>query len=153
LASSENSQNCLNSLTPKFLQKVGAVNDPRAQTIARKIDDDNKREVSLFNQAKNNFNNGILPREMKGTYRYQENPGMFSQSYSCPTITLFTPMKIASVTGTSQGFKIMREGQGYKEFNSNSEAIGEVLPCGSYRAYPNENSRGATVSLSLEKAF
>ena len=89
---------------------------------------------------------------MKGTYRYQENPGMFSQSYSCPTITLFAPMKITGVNGTTRGFKIMREGKGYKEFNSNSDAVGTVLPCGSYRAYPNEDNRGSTVNLSLEKA-
>ena len=149
-----NTTSCLNSLSPKFIKKIEPTSDPKGQMIAKKINDDNQREVFLFNKAKKDFKKGIIPNEMNGSYKYQKKSSVFSNHFNCQTTTIFVPMKITNVSGNARGFKLMREGKVYKNFKSNSDAVGIVLPCGSYKAYPKKNSSSsAFVKLTLEKIF
>ncbi|MDX9881749.1 MAG: hypothetical protein RBS73_06755 [Prolixibacteraceae bacterium] len=142
---------CLGQLKVQFVQKTGAVNDPQARMIMMKIDDENKRELFWFNQAAENYKKGVFPREMSGTYRKQQSPGVANRSYFSETITLFEPMKITSPTGNSHGFMLMKDSREYKQFNTNQEAEGVVLPCGSYKVYPADDLPFATTKFQLVK--
>lgn len=148
---SGNPQNCLNQLQVQFIQKVGATADPQGRMIMMKLDDENKRELSWFNQAKSNYQQGVSPREMAGTYRKQQNPSVFSREYFSETVTIFEPMKIANTTGNSHGFMLMKDSREFKRFNSNQEAEGVILPCGSYKVYPTDDIPFATTKFQLIK--
>lgn len=137
--SSGKPQSCIDQMQVQFIQKTGAVNDPQGRMIMMKIDDENKRELFWFNQAADNYKRGVFPHEMSGTYRRQQNPSPLSREYYCETITLFEPMKITNPTGNSHGLKIMRGMVEFQKFNSNQEAEGVVLPCGSYKVYPSDD--------------
>jgi hypothetical protein len=64
--------NCLGQLKLQFIQKTGVASDPQAQAAIRQIDNENRREYNLFNQAGENFKKGILPKEISGNYSRQE---------------------------------------------------------------------------------
>lgn len=144
-------KSCTDQLQVQFIQKTGAVNDPQGRMIMMKLDDENKRESYWFNQAKENFNRGILPHEIAGTYRRQANPGPLSREFYCETVTLFEPMKMGMPSGLSQGFTLMKDSREYRKFNSKEEAAGVILPCGSYKAYPNIESAFSNIKIPLTK--
>ena len=149
--SANKTQSCIDQLQVQFIQKTGAVNDPQARMMAMKLDDENKREMFWFNQAAENYRRNVLPREMSGTYRKQQSPSVFNRSYYSETITLFEPMKITNTTGNSHGFSLMKDSREYKRFNTNQEAEGVVLPCGSYKVYPSDDLPFATTKFQLIK--
>jgi hypothetical protein len=150
-ATGSNVPNCVGQLKLQFIQKTGVSSDPQAQAAIRQIDNENRREYNLFNQAGENFKKGILPKEISGNYSRQENKTPMSREYYCETVTLFKPMKVTKAVCNSSGFKLFKDMAEFKQFSNNQEAIGTVLPCGSYKLYPNSDIPFASAKLTLEE--
>lgn len=143
--------NCVGQLKLQFIQKTGATSDPQAQAAMRQIDNENRREYNLFNQAVEDFKKGILPKEISGNYSRQETKTPMSREYYCETVTLFKPMKVTKAVCNSSGFKLFKDMAEFKQFGNNQEAVGTVLPCGSYKVYPNSDIPFASAKLTLEE--
>jgi hypothetical protein len=143
--------NCLGQLKLQYIQKTGVSSDPQAQAVIRQIDNENRREYYLFNQAGENFKNGILPKEISGNYNRQENKSPLSREYYCETVTLFKPMRVTKAVCNSSGFKLFKDMAEFKQFSNIQEAVGMILPCGSYKLYPNNDIPFASAKLTLEE--
>jgi hypothetical protein len=143
--------NCLGQLKLQFIQKTGVSSDPQAQAAIRQIDNENRREYNLFNQAGENFKKGILPKEISGNYSRQENKTPMSREYYCETVTLFKPMKVTKAVCNSGGVKLFKDMAEFKQFGNIQEAVGIILPCGSYKLYPNSDIPFASAKLTLEE--
>ncbi len=141
--------NCLGQLRLQYIQKTGYSSDPQAQAAMRQIDNENRREQYFFNQAEENFKKGVLPKEISGTYSQQQNKSPFTREYYCETIILFKPMKVIKAVGNSSGFKLVKDMTDFKKNGVYQEAVGMVLPCGSYKIFPNSDIPNASAKLTL----
>lgn len=149
------SANCLGKLKIQFLVPLSGSPQNQIQQAQMKIaSDHNNWEAKWFKDAESNFRKGIYPNELSGTYRPDPNgKAGTGKSYS-ETVILFTPMKIISVTGESEGFRIVH-GDSQKEIHYTPlrNVVGTVLQCGSYKIFvdPNEKRAKNWVTVKLEK--
>lgn len=72
----------------------------------------------------------------------------------CSPVTIASPKRIASVTGSNAGFWIMKGGSNVMKFYKSNDpsAIGKTLPAGTYYVYPNlkKGASTATVTITLK---
>ena len=152
---SNTSGNCLGKLKIQFLVPLtGAPQNQQQQAQMKIASDHNNWEAKWFKDAENNFKKGIYAKELSGTYRPNPNGKAGSGKYYSETVILFEPMKIISVTGEAEGFRIVH-GDSRKEsyFTPLNSVVGTVLQCGSYKIFVDPNEKRATnwVTVKLEK--
>ncbi len=149
------SGNCLGKLNIQFLVPLSGSPQNQQQQAQMKIaSDHNNWEAKWFKDAENNFKKGIYAKELSGTYRPNPNGKAGSGKYYSETVILFEPMKIRSVAGEAEGFRIVH-GDSRKEsyFTPLNSVVGTVLQCGSYKIFVDPNEKRATnwVTVKLEK--
>jgi hypothetical protein len=74
-----------------------------------------------------------------------------SREYYCETVTLFKPMKVTKAVCNAGGVKLFKDMAEFKQFGNIHEAVGLILPCGSYKLYPNSDIPFASAKLTLEE--